>query len=438
MVAVIHASRSLRNILYYNEQKVKAGLAVCLEAAYYPKDAADLTFYQKLSRLKKLTELNQQTKVNSLHISLNFDPAESFSEERLKEIAEVYMVGIGFAGQPYLLYEHLDSGHPHVHLVTTNIRPDGSRISLHNLGRYQSVQARKEIEISYGLVKAEESKFRQAYQMKPVNAQKVQYGRSETKRAIENVLNAVLTNYKYASLAELNVVLGLYNVMAARGKEHSRMFQHRGLVYSILDEKGNKVGVPIKASMLYSTPTLKFLEERFKINHSEKEPHKARIKNVIDLAFVGRPGLPLENLIKVLERDGIHTVLRRNSDGVMNGITYIDHRTQCVFTGSTLGETYSAKAILERCTDGLAGEQKIKVALGEMITVHEAHREGQTKSYAAGQRAANAVKPEEKLPDLKGLAEVLLLPEYQPEQMDWQLKRKRKKRKRQRLSNNQY
>jgi hypothetical protein len=316
MVAVIHSGRSLRHMLNYNEQKVKEGLAVCLGAAYYPKDAADLTFYQKLTRLKKLTELNQQTKVNSLHISLNFDPSESISEERLKEIAEVYMDGIGFSGQPYLLYEHLDSGHPHVHLVTTNIRPDGSRI---NLGKNQSEKPHKEIEINFGLVKAEQSKLQQAFQLKPVNAQKVRYGKSETKRAIENVLNAILKNYKYGSLAELNAVLGLYNVMADRGKEDSLMFQRRGLVYSILDEKGNRVGVPIKASLFYSKPTLKFLEERFKINHSEKEQYKAKIKNVIDLAFVGQPGLPLENLIKVLERGGIHTVLRQNSDGGSTG-----------------------------------------------------------------------------------------------------------------------
>ena len=413
------------------------GFAVCLEAAYYPKDAADLTFSQKLSRLKKLTELNQQTKLNSLHISLNFDPSESISKERLKEIAEVYMKGIGFAGQPYLLYEHLDSGHPHVHLVTTNIRPDGGRISLHHLGKNQSEKARKEIEINFGLVNAEQSKLRQTYQLKPVNAQKVHYGKSETKRAIENVLSAILKNYKYGSLAELNAVLGLYNVLAYRGEKNSRTFQHRGLVYSILDEKGNRVGVPIKASLFYSKPTLKFLEERFKINHSEKEPYKAKIKNAIDLAFVGQRGLSLANLIKVLERGGIHTVLRQNSDGAIHGIAYIDHRTHCVFNGSALGEAYSAKAILERCSDGLAGEQKIKAALGEMIAGQELSQGGLSHGNIGSKRTADVLSTEEKLPDLKRLAEVLLLPEYQPEQMDWQLKRKRKKRKRQQLSNNQ-
>ncbi|MDT3402273.1 relaxase/mobilization nuclease domain-containing protein [Mucilaginibacter terrae] len=112
MVAVIHASSSLRNILNYNEQKVKAGVALCLEAGLYPKEAAQLTFAQKLSRLEKLTELNQRTRVNSVHISLNFDPSENLEEAKLKAIAQEYLERIGFAGQPYLLYQHSDSGHP--------------------------------------------------------------------------------------------------------------------------------------------------------------------------------------------------------------------------------------------------------------------------------------------------------------------------------------
>jgi hypothetical protein len=91
MVAVIHSGSSLRNILNYNEQKVKQGLATCLAAAEYPKDASELNFYQKLSLLEKLTELNQQTRVNSVHISLNFDPSELLSDERLREIAAVYL-----------------------------------------------------------------------------------------------------------------------------------------------------------------------------------------------------------------------------------------------------------------------------------------------------------------------------------------------------------
>src|ERR1700743_86639 len=171
MVAVIHSSGSLRNCLSYNEQKVKTGRARILEAGNYPMDAADMSFYQKLARLEKLTELNQRTKVNSVHISLNFGPSAQLADNLLKELTEVYWEKIGFGGQPYLLYRHLDAGHPHIHLLTTNIKPDGKAINLHNLGKNQSEKARKEIEISYGLVKAEDSSQRELFRLVPVNVE---------------------------------------------------------------------------------------------------------------------------------------------------------------------------------------------------------------------------------------------------------------------------
>jgi hypothetical protein len=421
VVAVIHSGRSLRSILNYNEQKVKAGLAICLEAAEYPKDAADLTFYQKLIRLQKLTELNQQTKVNSVHISLNFDPSEQLSEECLKKIAADYMDKIGFARQPYLLYRHFDAGHPHIHLVTTNIKRDGRRIALHNLASNQSQKARKEIEIAYGLVKAEESREREAYRLKPVDPRKIVYGRMESKRAMSNVLTFVLKNYRYGSLPELNAVLQLYNICADRCSEDSRTFQHQGLVYRILDEQGKKVGIPIKASDFHFRPTLKFLAERFLINASARERHKAGLRNTIDLALL-RGGLPLTGLIQIWQKEGVDAVLRQNPYGLIYGITYVDHRSRCVFNGSALGENYSAKAILERCLVTLAGEGKIKCRIAEKIT------------FNGAEQAANAFRQEEKLPDMTDLAYTLSQPEEQPERMDWQLKRKkRRKRKRRQL-----
>ncbi len=102
----------------------------------------------------------------------------------MKDIASQYMQKIGFGKQPYLVYRHNDAGHPHIHIVSTNIQKDGSRISLHNLGRNQSETARKEIEKEFGLVKAENRKRTDVLKVAPVNANRITYGNAETKRAI--------------------------------------------------------------------------------------------------------------------------------------------------------------------------------------------------------------------------------------------------------------
>ena len=180
-----------------------------------------------------------------------------------------------------------------------------------NLGRNQSEKARKEIENEFRLVHAQQQQ-KTEYNLKPVNAQKVQYGKAETKPAITNVLDHVLSTYKYASLAELNAILQQYNVVADRGRESSRIYKSNGLVYRILNSNGEKIGVPIKASLIYTKPTLKNIEARFESNDRERQRYKQRVMNAIDFAVLKKPNQSLSDLIKAVQKENIHVVLRQN------------------------------------------------------------------------------------------------------------------------------
>ncbi|OXB10196.1 relaxase [Flavobacterium plurextorum] len=357
MVAIIKTGHSIHSIFNYNENKVKQGVAECIGEGNYPLDADKMSDTMKLNRFLKQAALNDNVKRSSVHISLNFDPSENYSKDKLMEVANSYMEKIGFGQQPYLVYQHHDSGHPHIHITSIKVRADGSRINMHNIGRNQSETARKEIEKSFGLVVAEGRTKNQNIELQPISKGKVRYGRIQSKKAISNVLSQVLSSYKFASLAEFNAVLRQYNVLADRGNENSRIFKAKGLVYRILDENGKPIGVPIKASDFYYKPTLKFLEEKFKTNTTNQISDIRRVKNAIDMAFL-RTKISLSELVKILEKEGINTVFRKNTEGLLYGITYVDHTTKCVFNGSTLGKQYSAKAIQERCTSINPTEQK--------------------------------------------------------------------------------
>ncbi len=161
----------------------------------------------------------------------------------------------------------------------------------------------------------------------------------------------------YSSLHELNAVLKLYNVVADEGSEGSRVRQYEGLVYSVLDEQGNKVGTPIKAS-LYNwdkRPTLKFLKEGFIINADKKEGSKARVKTAIDFALLGDK-MNLPRLVEELKKEGIDVVVRQNAEGIIYGLTYVDHKKAVVFNGSDLGKPGCAIPVCEPV--GETGEQK--------------------------------------------------------------------------------
>jgi hypothetical protein len=146
MVAKMTFPHQVCETLRYHEQKVKKGDAKCIGASGFLRDAHEMDFHLKLVVLENRNMLNDQVTTGTLHVSLNFDPSETLTNDTLFEIAKEYIRRIGFSGQPFLVYRHYDAGHLHVHIVSSTIRPDGSRIQTHNLGRNQSEKARKQIE----------------------------------------------------------------------------------------------------------------------------------------------------------------------------------------------------------------------------------------------------------------------------------------------------
>ncbi len=112
----------------------------------------------------------------------------------------------------------------------------------------------------------------------------------------------MVIQYKYSSLAELNAVLQLYNVLADRGEKGSRIYESGGLVYYVLDEKGKKISAPIKASAFYMKPTLKNLQDKFNENEKLKLPQAKRLRTAIDYALLKKKGEGLERLVSELAR----------------------------------------------------------------------------------------------------------------------------------------
>lgn len=419
MVAVVKVSSSLSRILNYNENKVAGQKALCLYAGNYPVDSDKLSFRMKQAYLYRQMELNTNVSRNSLHISLNFDPSENWlRNERMTEIARAYMKELGFGEQPYLVYRHFDAGHPHLHIVTTNIRHDGSRIDLHHLAIRKSEPARKKLEIDFGLVRAQGHKRDE----RETNSVRVaEYGRSETRLAIQNVLEAVLDKYKYTTLAELNAVLGIYNVKADQGAEGSRVSRHGGLLYRIVSDKGEPLGVPIKASLFHSRPTLVRLEVKFSKNKITAGQHKARVKSVIDRLPVQGKEMLFSDMVKILAGQGITVVKRQNAEGRIYGLTYVDHQSGAVFNGSAFGKAYSAKEMLERFPDDT----------GIRIVDKDAERKTQEKlnnlsSGIASHDQKAAILIEQIAAILKTVTSAEFSADYVPKQYTRKKKRKRR------------
>src|SRR5690606_36816460 len=167
-------------------------------AENYPFEPDKMTVNMRLNRQVRQSEVRPNVQVNSVHISLNFSPSENqLDNEKLREITRSYIEKLGFGEQPFLGYRHYDAGHPHCHVVTTNITDEGGRIDLHHLAAKKSEQARKETERAFGLVVAEGRQQTPKYQLGPIAMGKVNYGRIQSKKAIARVLDGVVLSYNY-------------------------------------------------------------------------------------------------------------------------------------------------------------------------------------------------------------------------------------------------
>lgn len=406
--------------LNYNEQKVQKGAAECIAAGGYLRGAGEMTFYQKHQGLERRNALNDRATTKTLHVSLNFDPSEKLSNETLGQIAAEYLMRIGFGEQPYLVYRHYDAGHPHVHVVSTTIRADGSRIRTHNLGRQASEKARRELEEYFGLIKAEGQQKTPEAVVKPAAITAACYGKGETKRSLAAVVGAVFNGYAFSSLPEYNAALRTFGVLADGGTEGSRIQRHGGLVYRILDERGEKVGVPVKASSLPGTPTLEKLRGRFAAGEKRKGAYRNPLKEKIDRCFSGGPST-LQELIAALEKEGVFTLPRRNGEGRLYGITFVDQNTRCVFNGSDLGKGYSAAGLQVRLADPALVHRKDRVN----------NKEGKQDVLTPAQPKAGARKEVPRVLPKEGILDKLLAPGPATENLPaGLLPRKKRKKKR--------
>lgn len=343
MVVRINTGKSIQGVLRYNEQKRELGHAELVAHQGFFKGVENLSIGQLSKRFDVLLSLNRRTKTNVVHISLNFAPDEKLDQEKLEEISKEYLKRIGFENQPCLIYQHHDAGHPHVHLVTVNIDAHGKRIETHNLGKNQSEIARKEIEKMFGLVPAEKQKF-----IGPDirSLGKLSYGETPTKAGIQSVLNQVWQNYAFTSFGEYNAILRCYGMEADRGERDSQQYKNRGLVYQVLDSKGNKKGVPIKASSFYLNPTLKKLEVRFGRDAVTRKDLIPAVRDKVLKEFQNSGSL--KEFEGKLKKQGIDLAVNWTNTGAIYGLVYVDHKLQVGIKGSDLGKELGAGGISKK------------------------------------------------------------------------------------------
>lgn len=343
MIAKIGKGENLLGALSYNQLKVDKENGQIL---FTQKIAETLNGQYTAAYLYRSFEpylvANNKTEKPVLHISLNPDPKDKLTDEQFISIAQEYMQQMGYGNQPFVVFKHTDIDRAHIHIVSTCVGINGKKIS-DKFDHPRSMEISRALEKKYNLIPAtEQSRSMDNRIFKPID-----YKERNIKSQIASVVRHLPTYYRFQSLGEYNALLFLFNITAEEVKGELHGIQKQGIIYSALNENGEKTGNPFKASLFGKSAGHLMLQEHFEKSKEslKKEPAKVLLKNIIEVAL--HTAAYETGFKKQLQEQGINTVVRRNEMGRVYGITFIDHNSKTVWNGSRLGKELSAHVFNE-------------------------------------------------------------------------------------------
>jgi hypothetical protein len=336
MIAKIGRGNNLYGALVYNQLKVEKenGQVLSTNKIIETFDGS-YTVSQLLRSFEPYLLANRKTEKPILHISLNPDPKDKVSDVEFEKLAQNYMQKMGYAEQPFVVFKHTDIDRTHI--VSVCVDEEGRKIS-DKFEKRRSMDVCRLLEKEYSLISAIERKKNPQNQIfKPVD-----YKAGDIKSQMASVIRHLPKYYKFEGFGTYNALLSLFNITAEEVKGEFNGIPKQGLVYFALNERGEKASNPFKASLFGKQAGYVQLQQHYAQSKEllKNEPSKALLKTSIEVSLQVASD-EKEFKKRLLER-GINTVVRRNGEGRVYGITFVDHSSKSVWNGSQLGKNLSA------------------------------------------------------------------------------------------------
>ncbi|AKK71341.1 relaxase [Chryseobacterium gallinarum] len=362
MIAKIGHGSRIYGALVYNHSKVLDNRAEILHL-HNMLETPDGKYSaaQLFSSFLPHLAANRKTEKTAVHISLNPDPGDKVTDEEFIRIADEYMLKMGYGNQPYVVFKHNDIERTHIHVVSTSVDKNGVKIP-DAFEKKRSMQACREIEKKFNLIPANEKlELHENLGFSPVD-----YTKGNIKGQIAAVVRYLPKYYNYYSLGGYNALLSLFNISVEHIKKDYQGEMKEGLLYFALDKNGNKVSNPFKGSLFGKQAGLDAVKTNCKTNRNVPAEIKEKTAQVITEAI--RITANEKQFRDYLTEHGINTVIRRNEENRLYGITFIDHNTRHVYNGSHLGKQFSANQFHELFSNGKRQEM-VKAEQGNFLNI---------------------------------------------------------------------
>lgn len=355
MVAKISKGSSLQGALLYNQEKIKEQQAKVLfsNRIILNRDGSLNMYLANLSFAPYLNA-NQNTEKIVSHISINPHPNDEVSDEMYSDIAQTYMQKLGYAEQPYIVYKHEDLDRKHIHIVTVNIDENGKKVD-DSFEKRRSKDITRELEKAYNLHPAEKKK--QSAEL--LQIKHVDYQSGDIKKQIANISKSLIKNYRFQSVNEYRALLSLYGITVEEVKGEIKGKSYNGLVYSATDINGEKVGNPIKASVIGKSVGYDALQSRLEYSAKYMKEQKVFEAPKLIVGSAIDSYTDKQTFMNELAKNNMNVVFRENAEGRIYGATLIDHQSRCVFNGSKMGKEFSANIFNELFKDDTTNKHQL-------------------------------------------------------------------------------
>lgn len=160
----------------------------------------------------------------------------------------------------------------------------------------------------------------------------------KTKHILYNLIN----KYHFQSIGELNVLLEPYQLRAKLIKKEKNGKFYDGILYMLVNEKGECIGPHISGSDAGRGRGIAAIQSKMRKSKPYIKEKLPNIKHKIKKILLTLTSNNEKELIKALKEKQISLVLRKNEQGRIYGVTFIDKKQGIVLNGSRLGKEFSA------------------------------------------------------------------------------------------------
>ena len=328
-------SKDLMKTLTYNFRKVDRDQADILLSGQLSADGR-LTAERVFREMRAYIPSGARTKNIVFHASINPRPDEPLSDDRLRTIAHEYLCRLGYGDQPFIVFKHRDIVREHIHLVSTRVRHDGSKIR-DTMEHVRSTRIMRSLEAKFGLLPSGHSQKKKGVSTQP---SAVEINAGDIKRQVAAAVQYVLGRYAFQSVGEMNLLLARFHVAAEEVKTERKGRPFDGIVYAATDADGHKICTPIKASEIGRQVSYAALRRHFEQSKGVVRERSVVIRRAI--ADVMQTSPDRAAFVDRMRGRGIETVTRINAAGRLYGITFIDDANGIAVNGSRLGKGFAA------------------------------------------------------------------------------------------------